>query len=218
MPARNGRRNGGEAGGELEQALHRAGDGVFVVDGEGRIALWNRAAERILEYPAREVLGRPCCEVLGGRDEADNRLCYPGCHILSLVAMGDSVQSFDMRAQTRPGRSVWLSVSILVVSSGPRPHTVHIFRDVTATRELLTLVHRQQAGSNGGAPAAEETLTRRELGVLRLLAAGTSTRTAAEQLHVSRATVRNHVQNILRKLGAHSRLEAVARAHRLQLL
>jgi DNA-binding CsgD family transcriptional regulator len=37
-------------------------------------------------------------------------------------------------------------------------------------------------------------------------------------LHVSRETVRNHVRHVLRELGAHSRLEAVARAHELGLL
>lgn len=60
-------------------------------------------------------------------------------------------------------------------------------------------------------------LTRRELEILRLVAAGGDSKTVAERLHVSPATVRNHVQNILGKLGVHSRLQAVAYAttHRL---
>jgi DNA-binding NarL/FixJ family response regulator len=61
-------------------------------------------------------------------------------------------------------------------------------------------------------------LTRRELEVLRLLATGVNTKGAAEKLHVSPATVRNHVQNIFGKLGVHSRLEAVAYANRHRLL
>jgi DNA-binding NarL/FixJ family response regulator len=44
------------------------------------------------------------------------------------------------------------------------------------------------------------------------------TKGAAEQLRISPATIRNHVQNILGKLGAHSRLEAVAHATRHRLL
>jgi two-component system nitrate/nitrite response regulator NarL len=40
----------------------------------------------------------------------------------------------------------------------------------------------------------------------------------AERLHVSPATVRNHVQHILEKLGVHSRLEAAAFATRYRLL
>jgi len=63
-----------------------------------------------------------------------------------------------------------------------------------------------------------EPLTARELEVLRLLANGTSTATAAESLGISTATLRAHVQAVLRKLGAHSRLEAVAEAARLGLV
>ena len=50
------------------------------------------------------------------------------------------------------------------------------------------------------------------------MATGANTRVIAERLHVSSATVRNHVQNILGKLGAHSRLEAVAWATRHRML
>ncbi|MEK6666789.1 MAG: LuxR C-terminal-related transcriptional regulator [candidate division NC10 bacterium] len=46
--------------------------------------------------------------------------------------------------------------------------------------------------------------------MLRLMTSGANTKTMAERLHVSPATVRNHVQNIFGKLGVHSRLEAVA--------
>ena len=64
----------------------------------------------------------------------------------------------------------------------------------------------------------EEPLTARELEVLRLLAAGTSTAEAATELGISPATLRAHVQAVLRKLQAHSRLEAVAEAARLGLI
>jgi DNA-binding NarL/FixJ family response regulator len=61
-------------------------------------------------------------------------------------------------------------------------------------------------------------LTRRELEILRLVAGGANTRVMADRLHVSPATVRNHVQHILAKLGVHSRLEAAAYATRHRLL
>ena len=57
-------------------------------------------------------------------------------------------------------------------------------------------------------------LTARELDILRLLAEGLSNQVIAERLGITRNTVRNHVQNILAKLGAHSKLEAVATAVR----
>ncbi len=63
-----------------------------------------------------------------------------------------------------------------------------------------------------------EALTARELDVLRMLATGAGTTSAASQLGISTATVRAHVQAALRKLSAHSRLEAVAEAARLGLI
>lgn len=54
-----------------------------------------------------------------------------------------------------------------------------------------------------------EPLTRRQVEVLQFLAEGWTTVAIAEMLVVSLSTVRNHVQTILRKLDAHSRLEAV---------
>ena len=67
-------------------------------------------------------------------------------------------------------------------------------------------------------PRPLEPLTARELEVLQCLAEGASTSQASEQLGISSATLRAHVQAILRKLGAHSRLEAVAEAARLGVI
>ena len=61
-------------------------------------------------------------------------------------------------------------------------------------------------------------LTEREREILNLLAEGIGTEGIRRQLAISRVTVRNHVQRILGKLGAHSRLEALALARREGLL
>jgi DNA-binding NarL/FixJ family response regulator len=61
-------------------------------------------------------------------------------------------------------------------------------------------------------------LTPRELECLRLLTSGQDTAEMARTLGVSTATVRSHVQSILSKLGAHSRLEAASLALRHGLL
>ena len=60
-------------------------------------------------------------------------------------------------------------------------------------------------------------LTRREVEILQLMAAGANTKAMAERLHLSPATIRNHAQNIFSKLNLHSRLEAVAWANRNRL-
>ena len=46
-----------------------------------------------------------------------------------------------------------------------------------------------------------------------MLERGRTTKEIAEELHLSTETVRNHVRRLLRTMGAHSRLEAVAIAH-----
>jgi DNA-binding NarL/FixJ family response regulator len=61
-------------------------------------------------------------------------------------------------------------------------------------------------------------LTPRELEVLRLMAEGLDNYDIADKLVIGYTTVRGHVQNVLEKLGAHSKLEAVARAGEYGLL
>lgn len=61
-------------------------------------------------------------------------------------------------------------------------------------------------------------LTRRELQVLELLADGCDQPEIAERLVISPKTVGTHIEHILRKLGAHSRAEAVGLAYRLRLV
>ena len=63
-----------------------------------------------------------------------------------------------------------------------------------------------------------QSLTARELEVLSHLSAGESSRHIAATLDISTETVRSHVQAIRRKLGARSRLEAVATAIRRGLI
>jgi DNA-binding NarL/FixJ family response regulator len=61
-------------------------------------------------------------------------------------------------------------------------------------------------------------LSPREVEVLRALVNGWSTVRIAQTLHISTNTVRTHVQNVLGKLGVHSKLEATATALRAGLL
>lgn len=66
--------------------------------------------------------------------------------------------------------------------------------------------------------SADPELTAREREVLELLAQGLSTKAMADHLVVSPHTVRNHVQRVIAKLGAHSKLEAVMIAMRMGLV
>ncbi|WP_433029304.1 response regulator [Actinomycetospora sp. CA-053990] len=61
-------------------------------------------------------------------------------------------------------------------------------------------------------------LSEREVDVLRLLADGRSNREIAGRLHLAEGTVKNHVTNVLGKLGARDRTQAALRARALDLL
>ena len=69
-----------------------------------------------------------------------------------------------------------------------------------------------------GALTAAPHLTPRQHEVLVLLARGCSTTQIADELHLARETVRNHIRGVLRAMGAHSRLEAVANARSARIV
>ena len=89
--------------------------------------------------------------------------------------------------------------------------------------ELIARIQRLLARSVVGSEAANDKcvamgLTQREQRVLQLLAGGLTQHVIAAELHISGKTVAAHIQNILVKLGVHSRAEAVAYAYRNALV
>lgn len=89
----------------------------------------------------------------------------------------------------------------------------------------LVVLHPAQAGkalpAGSPAPALDElaeSLTRRELEVLQMLAAGLSNKEIAARLNISEHTAKFHVASILGKLGASSRTEAVSMGIRRGLI
>ncbi len=101
-----------------------------------------------------------------------------------------------------------------------------------AAAEVIDAVRKVAAGTSLIAPASiaelmgrqrdrdarRESLTPREREVLTLMAEGMPSRGIAEQLGISYATVRSHIRSIGSKLGARSKLNAVAVARDLELV
>jgi PAS domain S-box-containing protein len=210
--------------GTLHRLLASASDGVFVTTEDNRIALWNRAAETLMGYTAREAFGHPCREILAGRGARGTPRCVTGCDVAPMLTVDGLDQTFEMQTRTKTGDPRWLNITAFAITDGQGggPFIVHVLRDVTRSKHLHTLVRERVAralhAGAGGRLTPEGPLTPREVDVLRLMTTGLGTAATAERLHVSRATVRNHVQNIFGKLGVHTRLEAVAYATRHRLL
>jgi len=85
-------------------------------------------------------------------------------------------------------------------------------------KELLETIRAVHAGEKRIPPeiasqlaehAVDDTLTLREIDVLRLLAGGNANKLIADQLSITEDTVKGHVKNILSKLGANDRTHAV---------
>jgi len=201
----------------LDEVVAASAEGVFVIDPDGNVVMWNLPAEKILGYTAHEVMGRSCCELFGDGG-GNGRVCHRECTVARLVGTSDSVHTFDTRTRNKRGCEIWVNISVLTIRNGRAGHdmTVHVFRDVTAARETLARLWDRLARPSRTPDCGP--LTPRELEILRIIATGLSSKGAAEKLGVSPATVRNHVQSILTKLGVHNRLEAVACATRHHLL
>ncbi len=108
---------------QAARVLETVGDGVFLVDREGVVRLWNKAAEAITGVSRNDVLGRRAVDVLPGWDDVGARVPVAG-------APGPAV------AETLPlelaGRERWLSISGVGFEEG----TVYAFRDITEERAL----------------------------------------------------------------------------------
>jgi PAS domain S-box-containing protein len=206
-------------------------DAAFATDEEARIVIWNRAAERLLGKRASQVLGKPCYEVLRGRDVFGNRYCCEGCALSNMAARHEAVRSFEFDVGSASGGMLRVVLSVVMVP-GPRSSQrtiIHLLKPLEREKEANELIRRiltrppapdlpVPAGASPTPTRPMVPLSAREIEVLRMLSDGTSTQDIADSLFISHATVRNHIQNILRKLDVHSKLEAVSMALRTRLI
>jgi DNA-binding NarL/FixJ family response regulator len=97
-------------------------------------------------------------------------------------------------------------------------HAIHVVASGDAllapsvTRRVIEQFARRRQGS-GGKPRELDSLTERELEVLRELAQGFTNLEIAERLHVSETTIKTHVAHVLDKLELRDRVQAVILAY-----
>jgi len=174
-------------GGDAERALAGIPVPSYVLDTDGVVRWINPAAERLLG----DVRGRHFTSIVGPEDQARARELFAR-KVLGTTAATETTGVFVSTDGTR----VALEVSAVPLMGGER--VVGVFGLLTGPLE------------EASTPPAH--LTPRQAEVLRLLEQGRSTKQIAQELHLSTETVKNHVRLLLRALGVHTRLEAVAAA------
>ena len=180
---------------------------LFVFDDDLHIVCWNEGAERLTGIPAGEAIGRSCWEVMAGHDDRGDLVCHRGCSRARLMREGRCVPATALHVRTVAGRRR-LSVETITARSESGPYFLHLMRDAPAPPSDA------MAEPLGPPPQ----LTRRQREILALLAEGQPVKTVARRLGLMETTVRNHVRLLFLALGAHSQLEAVARARAHSLL
>lgn len=113
---------------QAAQALEFIGEGVFLLDGDEVVRLWNPAAEAITGLREAAVVGRRLAEAI------------PAWAAVAAVApVADGRQAALVRPETVPvdvnGRELWISISGVAFGAG----TVYAFRDLTEERAVERL-------------------------------------------------------------------------------
>ena len=173
---------------EVVHALEDINVPSYLIDAAGVIRWVNRAGRGLVG----RVEGRQFTSVVAHEDTRRARELFAR----KLLGNTESADSPIMLVDVR-GERVAVELSSVPLMRGE--HVIGVFGQVSDVLEEPQ-------------PHPELHLTPRQAEVLRLLERGRTTTQIAEELHLSRETVRNHVRHLLHAVGAHSRLEAVALA------
>lgn len=183
-----------DIGGDVESALERVSVPSYVIDPHGIIRWVNPAARRLVG----DVRGRQFTSVVSAEETRRAREVFA-----RNIAGTQRQHDHEVVLMDSEGERVSVEISSVPLYSGER--IVGVFGQVVDVDEEQP-------------PLAHPHLTPRQTEVLRLLERGRSTEQIAGELNLSRETVRNHIRHLLRSLGVHSRLEAVALARHTQFV
>jgi PAS domain S-box-containing protein len=174
---------------EVAHALEHLNIPSYLIDPTGVIRWVNPAAGRLVG----DVEGRQFTSVVAPEETRRARELFARKLLGSPDSTDNSVVLVDDN-----GQRIAVELSSVPLTRGDR--VIGVFGQIS------DLVEEPQ-------PHPELHLTPRQAEMLRLLERGRTTMQIAEELHLSRDTVRNHIRHLLHAVGAHSRLEAVALAH-----
>jgi DNA-binding NarL/FixJ family response regulator len=183
-------------------------DGIDVV---GTAATGREGMARIdMLVPDVVLLDLHLPDADGAAVAARVRARHPDVHVIIFTAGADPSET---RQATAAG------VDGVLLKTMPVDQLIHAIREVADGRRVLDpdLVGAAYSADADG-DAGSVPLSQRELDVLALLADGMTNKDVAAALFISRSTVKSHIENILRKLGASDRAAAVAEGFRRRLL
>ena len=106
----------------------------------------------------------------------------------------------------------------VVVKDAERADLVNIIGRVVAGERVISADIGDESGVLLNRKLSEHGLTRREYEILRRVAMGETNPAIALALGLTRNTVKTYLQRTMEKLGAHNRIEALARASQLGIL
>lgn len=122
-----------------ETVLENLFDGVYFVDRDRRITIWNRGAERITGFEKAEVIGKCCADNILRHIDADGReLCESGCPLSATLADGETRES-NIFLHHHQGHRVPVSVRISPVrdDQGEVIGGIEVFSDNSSSVKLL---------------------------------------------------------------------------------
>lgn len=200
-----------------ENIVNGTGTAAFSRRLDGTISAWNDVAELLMSTSSAEALGQKCHHVLAGRDVFGNDFCGKSCTCQRMAAAGQRIYPFRLTVTNSRGRTLMLRVSVLTADGPQGAELVHLLEPAmgSCAVEVLTNDFEQDQDQKG---FGWTSLTRREIEVLHQLAQGRPTGEISKRLSISPTTVRNHISRCLHKLEAHTRLEAVGVARRLDIV
>ncbi len=152
------------------------------------------------------------------------RAAQPACRVIVLTTFDDDDYVFDgLRAGAvgyllKDTPADKLVEAIRAVARGESFLQPSIAAKVVAEFARLTVPAARTTPTGQAVQPLAEPLSDRELEVLRLVASGASNKAIAAQLVITEGTVKNHLTNILGKLGVHDRTQAALKGRDLGLV